>query len=116
MLRAIVMTEKILIALIGLGGAVIGSVATISVQIVAEYLRKKEVDRQESPQIEMLTEMLNHPKHKWRSLDRLQHVIGADEETTKRLLLKIGARASEDGKPIWGLRSRNPLPGEPNDS
>lgn len=110
------MTEKIIIALIGLGGAVIGSVATISAQIVVDCLRRKELERQEKPQIEMLTEMLNHPKHQWRSLDRLQHVIGADEETTKRLLLKIGARASEDGKPIWGLRSRNPLPGEPNDS
>jgi hypothetical protein len=29
---------------------------------------------------------------------------GADEKTTKRLLLDIGARASEDGQPKWGLR------------
>jgi hypothetical protein len=110
------MSENIIIALIGVGGAVVGSVATIAVQMVTEYLRKKEIEKQKAPQIEMLTEMLNHPKHNWRSLDRLQHVIGADEATTKRLLLEIGARASEDGKPIWGLRSRNPLPGEPNDS
>ena len=58
----------------------------------------------------MLTEMLNHPKWTWRELATLQHVIGADEETTKRLLLELGARASEDGKPLWGLKQRNPLP------
>jgi hypothetical protein len=27
------------------------------------------------------------------------------------LLLEIGARASEDGSDLWGLISRNPLPG-----
>lgn len=37
-------------------------------------------------------------------------VIGADEETTKRLLLEIGARSSEDGRPLWALIRRQPLP------
>ena len=35
---------------------------------------------------------------------------GADEQTTKRLLIEVGARASEDGQPLWGLVERNPLP------
>jgi len=37
------------------------------------------------------------------------HVIGADEATTKRLLLEIGARGSEDGQDLWGLLERNPF-------
>lgn len=54
--------------------------------------------------------MLRSPKYQWRKLETLKHVIGADEETTKRLLLEVGARASEDGQPLWGLIERNPLP------
>ena len=37
------------------------------------------------------------------------HVIGADEETVKRLLLKIGDRASEDGQRKWGLKKYHPF-------
>lgn len=54
--------------------------------------------------------MLSKKEYQWRELSTLMHVIGADEETTKRLLLEVGARASEDGKSLWGLVTRNPLP------
>ena len=54
--------------------------------------------------------MLQDETHEWRQLYTLQHVIGADEALTKRLLIQIGARASEDGKPLWALISRKPLP------
>lgn len=53
--------------------------------------------------------MLNHKDYTWRNLSTLSHVIGADEETTKRLLLEVGARASEDGKDLWAMKSRAPL-------
>jgi hypothetical protein len=56
--------------------------------------------------------MLKHPKYPWRQHDTLMHVIGADDETTKRLLLEVGARGSEDGQPLWGLKERNPLPSD----
>ncbi len=56
--------------------------------------------------------MLRAPHYQWRKLETLKHVIGADEATTKNLLLQIGARASEDGQPLWGLLERNPLPKE----
>lgn len=56
--------------------------------------------------------MLRNPKYQWRKLETLMHVIGSDEETTKRLLLQVGARASEDGKPLWGLIERNPMPND----
>lgn len=54
--------------------------------------------------------MLRSQKYPWRKLETLMHVIGADEETAKRLLLEVGGRASEDGQPLWGLIERNPLP------
>jgi len=40
------------------------------------------------------------------------HVIGADEETTKRLLLEIDARASEDGQALWGFKKHHPFKGK----
>ena len=53
--------------------------------------------------------MLGHNDYTWRKLDTLMHVIGADEEKAKRLLLELGARASEDGQSLWALKSRAPL-------
>lgn len=37
------------------------------------------------------------------------HVIGANEETTKRLLIELGARGSEDGNELWGLIKYHPF-------
>ena len=60
---------------------------------------------------EILRTMLEDPKYDgWRSLRVLTNAIGADEETTKRLLLEIGARGSTDGKPLWCLISDHPIP------
>ena len=104
------MSEHVIIALIGITGAVIGSVATIIGNVVLHFLKERTDAQREKPQRAILAEMLKHPDHQWRKLDTLMHVIGADEQTAKRLLLEIGARASEDGQPLWGLLERNPLP------
>jgi hypothetical protein len=55
--------------------------------------------------------MLNDERfpQRWRSFDTLQHVIGADDETAKRLLIEIGARASEGKQTLWGLLIHHPL-------
>jgi hypothetical protein len=103
------MTENILIALIGIVGAVIGSVATVAVQWFNHYMGVQSQLEQDRPRKELLGKMLRSPKYPWRKLDTLMHVIGADEENTKRLLLDLGARASEDGQSLWGLIERNPL-------
>jgi len=104
------MSESIVIALIGVTGAVIGSIATVAVQWLSHYLQESAVTKRDKPRRDILLEMLRAPQHRWRKLETLMHVIGADEETTKNLLLQVGARASEDGKPLWGLLERNPLP------
>lgn len=104
------MSESVVIALIGVAGAVIGSIATVSVQWLSHHLQQCTAKKRDQPRKELLIKMLKSPEHKWRKLNTLMHVVGADEETTKRLLLELGARASEDGKPLWGLIERNPLP------
>ncbi|MDJ0578136.1 MAG: hypothetical protein QNJ65_23625 [Xenococcaceae cyanobacterium MO_234.B1] len=103
------MTKEVIIALIGVAGAVIGSIATMAGNIVMHFLKKKSESEKEKPAKELLKEMLSHKKYTWRKLETLAHVIGADEEKTKRLLLAIGARASEDGQHLWAMKSRAPL-------
>ena len=103
------MSESITIALIGVGGAVIGSIATLSGNFLIHWLKMRDEKNKEEPARILLIEMLNHKNYTWRKLDTLMHVIGANEETTKRLLLEVGARASEDGQNLWALKSRAPL-------
>ena len=104
------MSELIVIALIGVAGAVIGSISTVVGQWLSHYLKEKASANRDKPRKNLLLQMLSSKKYQWRKLETLMHVIGADEKTTKRLLLEIGARASEDGQPLWGLIKRNPLP------
>ncbi len=104
------MSESIVIALIGVAGAVIGSVATISAQLLTHHLQQCAAEKRDKPRKDILLKMLQASKYQWRKFETLMHVIGADEEMTKRLLLEVGARASEDGQPLWGLIERNPLP------
>jgi len=59
-----------------------------------------------------LQEMLESTSNEkeWRKLETLSRVIGADFETTTRLLVEIGARGSESGNEVWALKSKKPLP------
>lgn len=59
---------------------------------------------------DLLLKLLNDGAHDWRELETHQHLIGADEATTKRLLIDIGAQASENGNPIWALIGKQLLP------
>lgn len=97
------MSESIVIALIGTAGAVIGSIGTIAVQLLSHFLQERVVVKRDKLRKDLLLRMLQSSKYQWRKLETLMHVIGADEETTKRLLLEVGARASEDGQVLWGL-------------
>ncbi|NOZ10692.1 MAG: hypothetical protein GXP09_06630 [Gammaproteobacteria bacterium] len=103
------MSEPIIISLIGIAGAVVGSIATMAGNFMMHWLKERSESKKEEPARELLTEMLNHNDYTWRKLETLMHVIGADEEKTKRLLLQVGARASEDGQSKWALKSRAPL-------
>ncbi len=103
------MSEPIMISLIGIAGAVVGSIATMAGNVLLHWLKERSETKKEKPARELLTEMLGHTDYVWRNLETLMHVIGTDEEKTKRLLLEVGARASEDGQAKWALKTRAPL-------
>jgi hypothetical protein len=98
-------------AWIGLIGAVIGSVLTLLGNVVMQCLKERSLAKKDKPRKELLRTMLedNRFTDHWRKLETLMHVIGANEETTKRLLIELGARGSEDGNELWGLIKYHPF-------
>jgi hypothetical protein len=80
-------------------------------------LKERTKAKKEEPRRKLLIELLEDPKHTqhWCLLDMLMAVIGADEETTKRLLIEIGARGSQDINRNWGLIKYHPI-GETRDT
>jgi hypothetical protein len=52
---------------------------------------------------EILTKMLSHPSYKWRRIRTLARSIAESKERTEQILLDMGARPDEAGKPIWTL-------------
>ena len=99
------------IAIIGLMGVVVGAASTALGNLLIHWLQERSRTRADRPRKELLLKMLNDERfpQRWRSFDTLQHVIGADDETAKRLLIEIGARASEDKQALWGLLIHHPL-------
>lgn len=93
----------------GLAAIIGGLIAQVGI-LITEWVRDCRSRRLDRCRIALLKKMLEDRRFEWRSLSTLAHVIGVDEETAKRLLIDAGARASEDGKPLWGLISRNPFP------
>lgn len=106
------MSNEVIVALIGFGGVVVGAVVSFAGQFAVHWLQERPRRRADEERKKLLTKMLNHPKYTWRDFSRLKHVVGADDETTMRLLLELGARGSEDRQDLWGLVSRNPFKDE----
>ena len=100
--------NSIEVALAVLAGTAVGPIVSACTEILKDKLKAKKDD----PRKRLLLAMLTAEKFKWRKLQTLCKVIGADEETTKRLLIEVGARGSENESNVWGLISRNPFPGE----
>lgn len=70
--------------------------------------RQKELDGLRK---DNLQHMLDNPPlgNEWRKLETLARVIGADYETTTRLLVELGARGSETENEVWALKTKKPL-------
>lgn len=100
-------------AIFGLIGVVIGALLTILGNIVLHVLKQRAEAKRDKPGKDLLREMLEDGRfpERWRKLETLSHVVGADKDTTKRLLLEIGARGSEDGQELWGLQKYHPFKG-----
>src|ERR1700693_3534647 len=82
-------------------GVVLGALIAVGGKWAEMLWKKCERAKAEKPARDLLIKMLEdaRPPHEnhWRKLETLRHVIGADEATAKRLLLQVGARASENG-------------------
>ena len=52
-----------------------------------------------------LRRLLSHSRYKWRTIKRLATSIDQDYETTRILLIEIGARRSEGEKEVWTLQN-----------
>ena len=52
----------------------------------------------------LLRKALGNPAYEWRSIEALQLAIREDAETTRALLIDIGARPSESKKKVWKLK------------
>jgi hypothetical protein len=99
------MSDELLVAAIGVAGVAVGG----AIQYLAQSFDQRQQVKVDRKRKKILTEMLNDPAHDWRTLARCARVIGADEETTKRLLIGIGARCSETDDANWALMSRQPF-------
>lgn len=69
---------------------------------------QRELDKKRK---DYLLIMLKNPGPKgWRKMETLSSVIGASRDDTARLLIELGARASETGNDTWALIKDMPLP------
>ena len=99
------------IAIVGLVGVIVGAIISILGNVLLHYLQNRRKDTLDELRKELLLKMLDTDRfpNKWRKLETLSRVIGADDETTKRLLIEIGARGSESESNSWGLIKHHPL-------
>ena len=83
----------------------------IAGNLLLNWLQHRKEKALDEARKRLLEEMLNASD--WRKLSTLFRVVGADRDTTTRLLIEIGARGSEkqreDGEEVWGLISKHPL-------
>jgi len=96
---------------IGVIGAFVGGFLTIVGQLVVHWLQNRRVRVLDQARRKLVRQMLE--RKDWRKLSTLSRVVGADTDTTRRLLIELGARGSEkpreDGEEVWGLISKHPL-------
>lgn len=94
-------------ALMGFLGVIIGAVLQAALQCwLDERTHRRETAAQnklDDQRKTLLKKALQNPDYKWRKIETLSSVIGADYETTTRLLIELGARGSTSEKDVWKL-------------
>jgi hypothetical protein len=98
-------------AVIGLIGSIVGALLVICGNFLLNIVQRRNEKKLDDARKKLLVTMLSSSD--WRKLSTLFRVIGADRDTTTRLLIEVGARGSEklrpDGEEVWGLISKHPL-------
>jgi hypothetical protein len=105
----VVSDSKFWIGLVGVIGAIVGSILTILGNFALEWFKNRNQKNIDESRQKILNEMLEDTSFEWRSISTLAAVIGCDEESTKHHLIAIKARGSEKNDGKWGLISRHPL-------
>ena len=105
----VVSDSKFWIGLVGVFGAIIGSILTIFGNLALEWFKNRSQKKLDKSRQRILKKMLEDESYKWRNLSTLSAIIGCYEETTKNHLIAIGARGSENNNGKWGLISLHPL-------
>ena len=96
---------------LGIIGVAVGSIG----QFLIDHFRHKRDTKAQRELDDRRKELLKNalenppPDTEWRELQTLSRIIGADYETTTRLLIEIGARGSEKENEVWALLSEQPL-------
>ncbi len=100
---------------LGIIGVAVGVAVSSTGQFLIDHFRhKRETKAQrelDNRRKELLKDALKNPPpgKEWRELQTLSRIIGADYETTTRLLIEIDARGSEKEKEVWAPLSEKPL-------
>jgi hypothetical protein len=94
----------------GVIGATIGASAALGGIPLTDWVQNKRATSLADKRRARLRGMLSGNKFTWRTLEALSSSIGADEDTTKELLIEIDARASFSNPRSWALVSRAPWP------
>lgn len=105
----VVSDTKFWIALVGVIGAIAGSLLTLIGSFALEWFKRKPQRDIDCARRRLLRQSLDDEAFQWRNLSTLAAVIGCNEEQTKNHLIAIGARGSEKSDGKWGLISRHPL-------
>lgn len=99
------------ISIVGLAGVIVGAIITAAGNFLLHWFKDRPHRKLDESRKKILEKMLRDTRFKdrWRKITTLSRVVGADEETTKRLLIEIGARGSEKDDGLWGLLEYHPL-------
>jgi len=99
------------VAFVGFAGVIVGAIISVSGNFLLHWHQDRPRRKLDEGRKKLLEQMLRDTrfKERWRKITTLSRVVGADEETTKRLLIELGARGSEKDDGLWGLLEYHPL-------
>jgi hypothetical protein len=93
-------------------GAAIGVLGTLGSSWLSHSLHERKQTKIDKARSGLLNKALNGAGVTgWMSIETLAHIVGADLDVTRALLIGIEARGSMmTKKEMWSLISQNPLP------
>ncbi len=85
-------------------GTAVGGFVSIATTYVTDIIRERRTGRLDQVRTATLRRFLSDEKFEWRTIQTLSDAIGAEKETTVRLLLLMGARKSlTNDRELWSM-------------